>query len=216
MIVLKKCKFIQVIKVILASTSPRRQEILSQMGVEFDIAPSQFEEYLDDSLPPEEVASALGLGKAMAVARDNPEAIVIGSDTIVTVSKQLAKAASDDEARAMLKLASSTPNKITTSVAVLCLAEDIQIVKTENSYVYFKPYNEAEVDKYLATSDYRDKAGGYGVQSGAAPLVEYVVGNTDNIVGLPSHLLAPILESFGIKAQTYDYPLPVPRFDTMP
>lgn len=197
-------------KVILASTSPRRRDILTQMGVQFEVVPSNFSEYLDDAQPPEEVAKALGLGKAMVVARDNPDAIVIGSDTIVTVDgKQLAKALTDDEALEMLKLVSTAPNKITSSIAVVCLSGNIEIVAAENSFVYFKPYNESLANHYIATGDYRDKAGAYGIQSGAAPLIDYVVGNPDNLVGFPSHLLAPILQSLGVEAKVVDYPLPV-------
>jgi septum formation protein len=196
-------------KIILASTSPRRKELLTLMGVEFEVLPSDFYEELDDTRTPEEVAMELGLGKAMAVARQHPDALVIGSDCIVTINgRQLAKAADIDEARQMLHDVSLHPNKITSSVVVVCLADGFQSVQAESSWVYFKPYDEQAVEAYLATGDYKDKAGSWGIQSGAAPLMDRMSGNADTIVGLPTHLLAPLLQGLGYDAKAVDYPLP--------
>lgn len=196
-------------KIILASQSPRRSELLTMMGLEFVAVPSEFEEYLDHDRPPEEVAQELALGKAMAVAQQHPDAIVIGSDCIVTIDgRQLAKAETLAEARQMLHDVTLHANKITSSLAIVCLADGFQEVTSENSFVYFKPYDEQAVDAYLATGDYKDKAGAYGVQSGAAPLIDYIEGNIDTIVGLPTHLLAPILQNQGYEVNAVDYPLP--------
>ncbi len=185
-------------RIILASQSPRRRELLQKMGLKFEVIPSDFEEYLDDARSPEQVAEELGLGKALAVARHYPEALVIGSDTIVTIDgRQLAKAETLDEARSMLQLASMHPNLITSSLAVVCIAADMQLVSSENAWAYFKPYNESTVEAYLATGDYKDKAGAYGIQTGAAPLLDHLEGNVDTMIGLPTHLLAPILQSQG-------------------
>lgn len=200
-------------QIILASQSPRRREILKLMGlIDFEVVPSDFDEYLDDNQAPEAVAELLGLGKALSVAQDYPEAIVIGSDTIVTISdKQLAKADSLEHAQQMLRVTAKAPNKITSSLAVICLAEDLKIVTHENAWVYFKPYDEVAVNEYLQTGDYKDKAGAYGVQSGAAPLIEQVKGNFDCVVGLPSHALTPILQNLGLsEVEAIDYPCPVP------
>jgi septum formation protein len=196
-------------KIILASQSSRRQELLTLMGVPFETMPSDFYEALDDHRSPEEVAMELGLGKAMVIARQHPEALVIGSDTIVTIDgTQLAKPDNLEHAREMLRKVAKYPNKITSSLAVVCLAEGMQSVQAENSYVYFKPYDSQAAEAYLATGDYADKAGGYGVQSGALPLIEKIEGNLDTIVGLPTHLLAPLLRKLGYDAQAVDYKLP--------
>jgi len=196
-------------KIILASQSPRRKELLAAMGVSFETMPSDFYEELDDNRTPEEVAMELGLGKAMVLAQQYPDAIVIGSDTIVTIDgRQLAKPDNLEHAREMIKVATKHPNKITSSLAVVCLAEDFESVQAENSYVYFKPYNAEAVAAYLATGDYADKAGGYGVQSGALPLIAKIVGNLDTIVGLPTHLLAPVLQKLGYNAKAVKYKLP--------
>ena len=180
------------------------------MGVIFDVIPSNFDEHLDDARLPEAVAEELGLGKAQDVAQRYPEAIVIGSDSIVALgNRQLAKPENDSEAREMLQAETLAPNKVIASVAVVCLAEHMQEVAHEIAWVYFKPYDSAAVEAYLATGDWRDKAGGYGIQSGAAPLVDHIRGNIDTIMGLPTHVLAPMLEKLGIDAHPVDVHLPV-------
>lgn len=171
------------------------------MGVEFTAVPSEFEEYLDGAKTPEELAEELGLGKAQAVAEQYPDAIVIGSDQMVAIGdRQLAKPKDMDDARVMLKLAAEAPSKIVTSLAIVCKAEGIQSVTSETMYVYFKPFDETAVNAYLQTGDYADKAGGYGIQSGAAPLIDHIKGNLDVVIGLPTHTLAPILQRLGVEA----------------
>jgi len=195
-------------KIILASQSPRRKELLTMMGLTFEAIPSDFYEELDDTRTPEEVAMELGLGKAMAIARQYPDALVIGSDTIVTINgRQLAKAETVDEARTVLHDVTLHPNRVTSSLVVVCLADNFQSVQAENSWVHFKPYDEQLVNTYLATGDYKDKAGSYGIQSGAAPLVDHIQGNADTIVGLPTHLLAPILQQMGYRVKPVMYQL---------
>jgi nucleoside triphosphate pyrophosphatase len=197
-------------KVILASASPRRKELLAKMGVTFTVVPSRFEEYLDDARSPEAVAKELGLGKALAVAQKHPDAIVIGSDAIVSLGNhQLAKPESPDEAHAMLKLLSSAPHKVSTSVAVVCMSEHIQLVEVAEAWVYLKPYNEATAEAYIRTGDYIDKAGGYAVQNpAAAPLIDHLKGDFETVVGLPTHVLAAMLRQFDIAAHPADLPQP--------
>jgi len=185
-------------KIILASQSPRRKELLAQMGVQFEAIPSDFVENLDNARTPEAVAKELALSKAMSVARLNPDAIVIGSDTIVSMNGvQLGKPRNEAEARKVLKFLAGNSNFVTTALAVICLADGVRAVLAETAEVHFWPYNEVLVNAYLATGDSADKAGSYGIQSRAAPLIAYYRGNYDTIVGLPTHLLAPILQKLG-------------------
>lgn len=180
------------------------------MGVAFDTIPSSYNEHLDDSRSPEVVAMELGLGKALDVARQHPDAIVIGSDSIVSLgSRQLGKAASEAEARQMLHDVTLVPNKVTCSIAVVCIADKIEEVTSENAWVYFKPYDEVLAAAYLASGDWRDKAGAYGIQSGAAPMIDRVTGNFDTVIGLSTHTLAPILVRRGIQAKPVDIDSPV-------
>ncbi len=183
-------------QIILASGSPRRKELLEKIGLTFTVVPSDFDEWLDDDQTPESVAVALGIGKAQAVAAKYPEAIVIGSDTIVTVDgKQLGKAENIDEAREMWRIATSAPNKITSSLAVVCKAENYEFAVADNAYVTFKPYDEAAVEAYLATDDWHDKAGAWSIQQ-CRGLMARVEGDPETILGLPTRLLAESLARF--------------------
>jgi septum formation protein len=208
-------------RLILASQSPRRKELLDHMGLtgKYEVIPSEFVEELDDNRSPEEVSEELGYGKALWVAKRNPGAWVIGSDTIVTINgKQLAKAADAEEARDMLKLLAGEANTVTSSIALVCVQsqtiDDEQVIKhfigSESSKVFFKPYDAQAVETYLATNDWRDKAGAYGIQSGAHTLIDHIEGNYDTIVGLPTHLLAEYLKNIGIDASPVELQPPVP------
>jgi septum formation protein len=180
--------------IILASMSPRRKELLEKMGLQFTVVPSDFEEYLDESRSVEDIAMELGLGKASAVADKYPEAIVIGSDTIVTVGDvQLGKPADIDDARRMWRLITTAQNKVTSSLAVLCKAEGYEKVTYDNAWVYLRPYNEEAVEAYLATGDYADKAGAYAIQK-IGDLLDHIEGSEDTILGLPTNSVLTILK----------------------
>lgn len=189
------------LRVILASQSPRRKELLDAMGVAFEVIPSSFDGTLDDNRPPEQVAIDLALGKANEVAGKYPDAVVIGSDTIVTIGgKQLEKPGSDEEAHRMLRLLSGTHHEVTTSLAVIYKAEGAVLTAADTTKVYFKPYNEEAVATYVATGDPLDKAGAYGIQSGAAPLIDFIEGRYDTVIGLPTHRLAGLLSQVSVTA----------------
>jgi septum formation protein len=158
------------------------------------------------------VAAELALGKALEVADQFPDSIVIGSDTIVTVSgKQLEKPRDAEEAQAMLTMLSGTHNDVTTGVAVVQKSTGTQYTDVDTTRVYFKPYDEAAVRQYVASGDPFDKAGGYGIQSGAAPLVDHIEGHYDTVIGLPTHVLARLLRQAGIKSRPVDLACPVPQ-----
>jgi septum formation protein len=186
--------------IILASGSPRRQELLHQMGVQFTVIPSDFIEELDDTRHPAEVAKELGLGKARTIADKYPEAIVIGSDTIVHVGeRQLGKQDSDEAERRQLKLLSGQRSAVISSAAVVCRALHFEKVESDTATVVFKPYDQILADQYIKTGDWRDKAV-YGIQSGAAPLIDHITGHYDTILGLPTEILAVLLAQVGVVA----------------
>ncbi len=189
-------------EIILASQSPRRLYLLKAMGLEFTVQPSNYDEKLDQNRPMSEVAMELALGKALDVAREHPDAVVIGSDTIVGVDgRQLEKPVDADEARYMLKSYMDKRSEVTTGLAVVCLSESLQIVSHDTAYVYFKS-DSPEVDKlreaYIASENWRDKAGGYGFQLVRNTLIDHTEGSEDTIIGLPTKLLAEQLTSLGI------------------
>lgn len=143
----------------------------------------------------------MALGKANEVARKYPDAVVIGSDTIVTIGgKQLEKPGSDEEAHQMLRLLSGRRHEVTTSLAVIYKAEGAVLTAADTTKVYFKPYNEEAVATYVATGDPLDKAGAYGIQSGAAPLIDFIEGRYDTVIGLPTHRLAGLLSQVSVTA----------------
>lgn len=185
-------------QIVLASASPRRKGLLEQMGLEFTVVPSDFEEYLDSSRPVQDIAAELGLGKARAVAEQYSDAIVIGGDTIVTTSQgeQLGKPEGVEDARRMWRLNSAGPSKVTTSVAVICKAENYEKALVDSGFVYFKPYDAAKVEAYLATGDYKDKAGAYAIFN-TRDMIEHIDGDEETIIGLSTTLLRDLLRPFG-------------------
>lgn len=189
-------------RIILASQSPRRRELLGKLGVEFDVVPSNYDEQLDDSRDIEEVAIELGLGKAEDVAKKYPDAYVIGSDTIVGIDgRQLAKAADTEEARQMLLALAGRESVVTTSIVLLNLNKGVRLTDADTAKIYFKPDNDEVThlrEEYLASGDWKDKAGAYGIQSGAGPLIDHIEGDYDSIVGLPTKKLAAMLNGLGI------------------
>lgn len=188
--------------VILASTSPRRKELLTDMGVQFSTVASNFEEMLDESRAVTDVAMDLALGKALAVAEKFPEAIVIGSDTIVTIEgKQLEKPRDDEDAYEILKMLGGKQNNIVTGVAVVIKSQGFIAKDYDIATAYFKPFDSTAAWSYIHTGDPMDKAGAYGIQSGAAPLIEKFKGNYDTAIGLPTIKLSKILQSLGVDAQ---------------
>lgn len=199
-------------QIILASQSPRRQQLLKQMGLEFTVQPSAFDEQLDDTRHPHEVAKELALGKAMDVAKKFPDALIIGADTIVTVDgRQLEKPHNNQEAYQTLRHLADKPNEVCTGVAIICASQGIALTDVDATLVYFKPFDETAVQAYLATGDHMDKAGSYGIQSGAATLIDHIEGHYDTVVGLPTRKLAAMLKSLGIEATVVELPSVVPQ-----
>lgn len=190
-------------KVILASQSPRRRELLGKMGVEFTTIPSNYDEHLDDSRNIEDVAIELSLGKALDVAKNHPDAYVIGSDTIVGIDdKQLGKAETIEEAREMHMSLVGRQSVVTTGLAIVHLQKGIELTGSDTAKIYFKPDSkeiEALREAYLASDDWRDKAGAYSVQKLYGTLIERVEGNFTTIVGFPTVLAADMLTSIGFE-----------------
>ena len=193
-------------RVILASQSPRRKQLLAAMGVEFETIPSEFDEYLDDDRDPELVANELALGKALDVANRFPDAYVIGSDTIVTIGgHQLGKPETAEESREMLKNLAGKPNYVTTGVAVVCINKNVRLTQAATAAVFFKEYDEEAVRAYVATGDSFDKAGGYAIQHPLCKgMIEKIDGDQDIIIGFPTKVVSSLLTQCGIEASVVD------------
>lgn len=173
------------------------------MGVEFETIPSNFDEYLDDGRDPELVAKELALGKALDVAERYPEALVIGSDTIVTVDgHQLGKPESRADALGMLRDVMQAPNYVTTGIAVVGIKNNIRITKAATATVLFNGYDEEQIQAYVATDDPLDKAGGYAVQHPLIqPMLRQIEGRKDIIVGFPTDIVASLLTQCGVMTE---------------
>ncbi len=192
-------------RLVLASTSPRRRELLGVLGLPFEVAPSDFDE---SSIPvgalqPGAWVMRLAEGKARAVAaRTEGDAVVIGADTTVVLEGEyLNKPQDDDDARRMLRRLGGQTHTVYTG---LCLAEtrNGRLVRVATDFaqtgVTFAPLSEAVIEAYVATGEPRDKAGAYGIQGKALAFIPGIEGDYFNVVGLPVFLLCRMLEPWGI------------------
>lgn len=200
-------------EIILASQSPRRQDLLTRMGVSFRTHPSTYDEQLDESRDAVSVAAELGLGKAENVADLFPNAFVIGSDVVIAINgRQMEKAVDIDDAREMLTALSGGASDICTSVAIVNRSLGIREVRVDTAIVYFKPDSDevrALREQYLALNTWQDKAGAYGIQTGGAVLAEKIVGDYTTILGLPTYVLCEMLAKYDIGSTPVDEPAPV-------
>lgn len=168
---------------VLASGSPRRRQLLAQMGLRFEVQPSSVDEPPFAGGAPPDYALSLATSKAEAVAERFGQAAVLGADTIVVVDgRVLGKPVDDDDAVRMTTLLAGRKHQVITAVALRGRARDGFVVQTD---VWFRPLSEEEVAGYVATGEGRDKAGAYGIQEIGAALVTRIEGSYSNVVGLP-------------------------------
>ena len=171
-------------RLILASGSPRRRDMLRKVGLEFDVIPSPAEELHDERMALDQLCEENARLKALAVAQDYPEATVIGADTLVYIDQTpLGKPRSKEEAAAMLMRLSGRTHQVCTGVCIARAGEvDSFHAITE---VVFKKLSEKIIRDYMAKVDVMDKAGSYAVQEHGEMIIEQVRGDYDNVVGLP-------------------------------
>lgn len=181
-------------RIILASQSPRRRELLKKITRDFSVLPSNVKERVEPGLTPEQAAMSLALQKAESVYAGFG-GTVIGADTLVALDGEvLGKPASRAHAEQMLKLLSGRTHKVITGIAVI--KDGARVVEAETTEVTFENLSDEVIRKYLASGLPFDKAGAYGIQDGY-PLVREYRGSYDNIVGLPVERLARILKEVG-------------------
>jgi septum formation protein len=186
-------------KIILASTSPRRKELLEKTGLNFDIATSDYEEDMTLSLAPKELVIYLSQGKAQAIAGKYPDAIIIAADTIVVYKGAiLGKPHTDEKARDMLNILSGNVHSVITSFTVLDTRDGKIVSQAVESTVYLKQLTKEEIDKYIATKEPLDKAGAYAVQGIGSSLIDRIEGSFSSIVGLPIEEVLETLKEFGV------------------
>ncbi len=186
--------FIRNKKIILASASPRRAELLRQIGLKFEVRPSAVDEGKNKSESLREYVKRVALSKALKAAEGTTDAIIISADTIVVINKKrLGKPESPESASAMLKRLSGRCHTVMTGVAVCDTLTKKKITKVVETRVWFKRLTDEEIADYVRSGEPLDKAGGYGIQGRAAVFVRKIEGDYFNIVGLPLNTLYKIL-----------------------
>lgn len=187
------------IRVILASASPRRRQLLGAANVEFEVIESMVPEQHLAGEPARDYALRMARNKARAVSSRFPDAIVVGADTIVVCENQiLEKPADANEARRMLAMLSARTHTVITAFA---LARGGNILESSpvESRVTFRRLVDAEIDDYIATAEPYDKAGAYGIQGVGGGFIAHVDGSRDNVMGLPTERVVAALARLGVK-----------------
>ena len=185
---------------ILASTSPRRHELLALLGLPFDVKAPSFEERLVADRPAIEQAMSFAQGKAQSVAKQEPEAIVLGSDTVIELDHGvLGKPADLAEARAMLRRLAARDHYVHTAVALVCSARAIVAGGVSTAIVRMKPFDERAHECYLSTEESLGKAGAYSIQGEGSDLIDSIDGDFPTVVGLPLRLVAQLLTQAGVR-----------------
>lgn len=187
-------------KIILASSSPRRQEILRQIGLDFEVKANEVDETIPVGTPPHEAVSELAYRKAWGTANLEPEAVVIGADTIVLHENRiLGKPLNRSDAVETLRSLSGSEHLVITGFCVIEAATGKVVRANETTRVFFRRLTDAEINAYVDSGEPMDKAGSYGIQGLGAVLVEKIDGCYFNVVGLPVSHLSQVLKSFGVE-----------------
>lgn len=201
-------------QIILASASPRRKELLEQIGLEFEICPAKGEEIITKTIP-EEVVMELSKQKAeevaamvVAFAEENKEIttpsdiLVIGADTVVAYDGQiLGKPKDETDAKRMLSMLSGNTHSVFTGVTLVLIDKSGragEVVFYEKTDVTMHAMTEAEIERYVASGEPMDKAGAYGIQGKCAIYIEKITGDYNNVVGLPITRIYQELKKIGI------------------
>jgi septum formation protein len=188
---------------ILASSSPRRQELLREIGIPFEVHAANINEDRIGGEAPTAYAMRLAREKAQAVAVHYPESYVLGADTIVVVDAEvLGKPKDQGDAVRMLRLLSGRGHEVTTAVSLIApgtvatgtLAE----TRASTTKVYFRELAEDEIQRYVAGGEPMDKAGAYAIQGGASRWTDRIEGEFSNVVGLPLSLVTDMLRANGL------------------
>lgn len=184
-------------QLILASASPRRRELLQQIGVKFRVEVADIDETPLSAETPAAYVARLALGKAQKVAANNPGCVVLGSDTTVVLDNEiLGKPENDADARRILATLAGRCHQVMTAVALV--RDDQQRQQTVITQVHFAALTAAQIAAYVATGEPADKAGAYGIQGLGAVLVDAIDGSYSNVVGLPLTETAAMLQEFNI------------------
>ena len=189
---------------VLASTSPRRKELIQLLGLPVEIAVSSADETVEKEWSPAETVEQLALRKASEVAsireRKQDQEIVIGADTIVVYDQQiLGKPQDQDEAYRMLSMLQGRAHDVYTGVACIDAATGQQVVRHRKTQVWMRSLSSDQMKRYILSGEPMDKAGAYGIQGMGAAIVDRIDGCYFTVVGLPISLLSEMLTVYGVE-----------------
>ena len=186
-------------RLILASASPRRKELLASLGLPFEIIPAEVIEHEAPDAAPREMVRHNAALKADWVAARHPDATVIGADTTVFIDRTVLNKPRDDaEARAMLRMLSGRTHTVFTGLAIRRQRDGLKLDQGAASEVTFKAFDDATIDLYFSRVHTLDKAGGYAIQEHSGLIVEGFTGSLTNIVGLPLEEMKQLLTIAGL------------------
>ncbi len=185
-------------KIILASQSPRRKDYMDLLGIDFEVKAADIDEKIDLSLSLDNALIKLAKEKATAVLLNNPEAIVIGSDSIVYQDDEIFnKPKNSEDAFRMIKSYSNSNHSVKTSVCIISSEKEVSFVS--ECQVYFYKISDAEINDYLLSKEYKDKAGAYAIQGLMAKFIYKVEGDYNAVVGFPiAKVYKSLKEDFNI------------------
>lgn len=186
-------------RLILASTSPRRREILALLGLPFEAIEPEFDEIASGHLSIEDEVLDFAAAKARSVARKNPRSIVIGSDTMIALNgNKIGKPNDIDDARRILRALAGRTHRICTAVVIVNGNDGSGLQVVETVFVEMRQYTEEEIDRYLSLDESLDKAGAYSIQGEGRTLVTSIRGDYLAAVGMPLRPIAEYLKSHGV------------------
>jgi septum formation protein len=191
-------------RLVLASASPRRRELLAAAGYRFEVIPSEVDEsqFARSRANPRRHAEELALAKARNVAPQRPDAVVIGADTIVDLHGEIiGKPADAEDAERITRRLFAEPHEVITGLALVRLCNHTEIVRSEVTTVYPRPLTEEQIAAHLAGGTWQGKAGAYAIQESGDELIERIDGSLTNVVGLPLELLQRLLAQLGTPPQ---------------
>lgn len=184
---------------ILASTSPRRKDLLALLQIPFELVTPSFHEQFRQDCSAAEQAQRFALGKARSCAQHYPDSLVLGSDTLISVgTDMLGKPADLEEARATLRMLRGRKHVVHTAVAICRKRDDLQDLAVETVRVWMHDLSNAEVETYLQTEEWMGKAGAYSIQGFGSRLIARIEGDYTAVVGLPLRLVAGLLQKHGV------------------
>jgi septum formation protein len=187
-------------RIVLASASPRRRELLEQIGLRFEVDPTNYDEEKTSASEPHGMATELSLGKARAAARKHRKALIIAADTLVVLGDSVfGKPHTNAQAREMLRALNGRTHSVVTGLTVLDTESGKVLSRSVETRVHMRKLTVTEIDCYVRTKEPLDKAGGYAIQGRGAVLVDRIEGDYSNVVGLPLSALAETLRAFGVK-----------------